>query len=201
MKQSIILLLAVLLLAGCSTSSISTVPKTVPNRPYARILTVFVDSDMDFYRLDAETYENYLAKCFNDLDHLQYRQQLERTFERNLTAAGTSIVRSSDVFEVNTEFSYDAFMNKVKETGAEAILLINLRNYWYSYSNNDDRDNSEPNASFNCYLVDLKTLEPVWLARSVVNGIIAGYDTINNNLARRVAAKLQKERYIYRPQY
>lgn len=201
MKQSPLLLLALFLLAGCSTASISTVPKTVPDRPYARILTVFVDSDMDFYRLDAETYETYLKKRFNDLDHLEYRQQLERTFGRNLTATGTGIVRSSEVFEVNTEVSYDAFMNKVKETGAEAILLVNLRNYWYSYDNDNDLDDSEPNASFNCYLVDLKTLEPVWLARSVVNGIIAGYDTLNNNLARRVAAKLRKERYIHRPQY
>lgn len=193
MKQSIILASMMLILSACSVGSISTVPREKPERPYARILTIFIDGGGNILRLDEATYESNIRLVFNNLDKLRYREQLEKTFARNITTTGTTIVQSSNIFEVNEDMNYQGFLQQVEKTNAQAILLVNLTAYWHEFDGNDE----EPNASFNCYLIDLDTKEPVWLAQSTISGIFAGFETLNNKLARKIGNKLRNEGFTY----
>ena len=55
-----------------------------------------------------------------------------------------------------------------------------------------------PNAGFNNYLYDVESNALVWKSNVVVWGSgLAGFDTLNNTLSRRISRKLQKENYIY----
>ena len=87
------------------------------------------------------------------------------------------------------------------ELDIDAVLVVNLTGYWQSsntsFYNGRPYQNIEPNAAYNCYLIDVETLKPCWMARTVVNGIWAGFDTLNNRMSQRVTNKLRQERFIY----
>ncbi|RAU83911.1 hypothetical protein [Pontibacter arcticus] len=207
MKTILPVLLSVLLLfSGCATTSTSTAKVRKTDKYYNGLMTLVVNTQIDFKGLDSLTYEEHIRGKFNNLENLTYRKQLEKTLARNFDRPGaqTRLVKSSDVFDLNTDLSYSQFLEKVRRTGVDGILFVKQSNYWYTTDyttihqtnvSNTFAD-SEPNAAFHTYLVDTNTLQPVWYADSQVYGISAGYDTLNNHLARSLFSKLRKDKYI-----
>ncbi len=200
-KLGFIFLIA--LLSGCASSKITAVVNEPTARPYAKFAVILTENDHDFYQLDPASYDKNIQPSFNKLDLIVFRDQLLKTFERNLGSEATQVIKSSELYPVNIPVSFTDFTGKINESGAEAILLINLKAYWEPnnfelYSRRESTDTS-PSALFNCYLIDVKSGKPVWIARSQVTGSFpSGYDTINNTLAKSVAKKLLAEGYIYR---
>ncbi|MCC9137135.1 hypothetical protein ACFSKU_20760 [Pontibacter silvestris] len=201
MKTLLPLFLTFLLLSGCATSSTYSAKVQKPEKHYVGIFTLVADIDADFSRLDSATYEDYIRGKFNNLEQSRFRNQLEKTLKNSLEKAQTRIVNTSDIFNLNTDVSYPEFLSQIKMTGVDGILFVNLRNYWHdatlvSSYGKTVIDDTEPNALFHSYLIDTQTLQPVWYAKSVVNGIYAGYNTLNNTLARQLTRKLRKDKYI-----
>lgn len=195
------------LLTGCAVSSISTVSNEKAVNPYNQVLTLYTDAEFNFYELDSITYEQHFRRKINNLSDYDYRKQLEKTLYRNLNSNQTRIVKSSEIFKVNEDLSYGEFKDKIQRAEVDAILIINMKNYWYTTSMKTDifgqqSLSEDPNAAFLSYLYDIQANKTVWMAKSVVSGMIyAGYETLNNTMARRVARKLSKGKYISEPQY
>jgi hypothetical protein len=203
MKTLYPLLLVLLFLTGCATSSTHTEKVEAPQKHYIGILTLVGNISEDFSRLDSASYETHIRGKFNNLELPKYRSHLENTLQQTLSErAQTRVVRSSDVFKINADVSYAEFLDVVKQTGVETILFVNLRSFWHTYSLSTDTNflnKPEPNALFHSYLIDTQTLEPVWYAQSVVNGVYAYYETLNNTFARQLYRNLRRDKYILVP--
>ncbi|WP_439181591.1 hypothetical protein [Carboxylicivirga taeanensis] len=205
-SKLVILYLLATLLTSCASSSIISVVKSPAEHPYSSMMVVFVTGD-SFKGFTEENYNNNVRGNFNNISYLKFREQLEKSLERNIGAGGfPRIVKSSEAFLPDEDYTYSQFLNKVKSSGSEAILVINLDGYWTSskyvttyYENSavtDERE--EPNSSYNVYLYDVNELaEYQWISEIVVNGIYAGYDTLNNYFSRRVAKRLRKDNFIH----
>jgi len=201
-----VLFVALFLLSGCATTSTSTAKVVKPEKYYIGLLTLVVDSQVDITKLDSATYEEHIRGKFNNLENSTYRKQLEKTLQRNFERpnAQTRLVKSSDIFDLNTDVSYSQFMEKVQEIGVDGILFVKKSNYWHStnyttvYDNNiaTTTADTQPNAAYHTYLIDTNSLLPVWYADSKVYGVYAGFDTLNNHLARSIFNKLRKDKYI-----
>lgn len=198
--------LVTLFLHSCASMDITSVPKSQPERPFSRVMIVCIETSDEMSQLDAPYFDENIRKKFNDIASLKFRTQLERTVDRNLGRNGfPEIIKSSEVFKVDEDYSFEQFYSEVKKTGAEAVLFINLRNYWMSdkyvtshYENTSVTTNeSEPNSSYYAYLYSFEDLQKyAWVGKINVSGIWAGYDTLNNYLARGIARMLRKEKYI-----
>ncbi len=201
-----VLFTALFILSGCATTSTSTAKVTKPEKHYIGLMTLVVNSQADISLLDSATYENYIRGRFNNLENSTYRKQLEKTLARNFVRPNAQIwlVKSSDIFDLNTDISYRQFMKKVQETGVDGILFVKQSNYWHTtnyttvYDDNiaTTTANTQPNAAYHTYLIDANTLMPVWYADSKVYGAFAGFDTLNNHLARSLFSKLRRDKYI-----
>ena len=93
-------------------------------------------------------------------------------------------------------------MAGIKSSGAEAILVLNRKNYWntfsYTVNYNTVSTNEKPNAMFIGYLINSENNHVVWASKSVIKAFtIAGYDMLNNKLANRLSSFLMRENYIY----
>jgi len=202
----LILLFIAILFTSCATSYITSVVKSQPEHPYSSIMLVCISGN-SFKGFTEENFNRYVQNNFNNVRHLKFRKQLEKALDRNLAPNGfPRIIKSSDVFKADETYTYEEFMAKVKRSGCEALLMINLKNYWYTtdyvtthYQHSSvTREDDEPNSSYDTYLYDVGDLENYkWIGQITVEGIYAGYDTLNNYLARRVANKLRKEKMIY----
>ena len=207
MKSILLLLLpGLLLFSGCATTSTSTAKVAKPEKHYIGLLSLVVNTQADISKLDSMTYEQHIRGKFNNLENSTYRKQLEKTLLRNFDRPNTQtrLVKSSDVFELNADISYSQFLEQVKKTGVDGILFVKQSNYWHStdyttvYNDNiaTTTENTQPNAAYHTYLIDTNTLKPVWYADSKVLGVYAGFDTLNNHLARSLFNKLRKDKYI-----
>lgn len=201
-----LLALCLLLLSGCAVTSTSTAKVKKPQKHYIGLMTLIVNSDADISQLDSATYEQHIRGKFNNLENDKYRRHLEKTLVRNLEhpSVQTRLVKSADVFDLNTDISYSEFLQKVRATGVDGILFVKQGNYWYNTSyttvhfeyTSSTTASSQPSTSYHTYLIDIDTLQPVWYANSLVEGISAGFDTLNNHLARSIFRKLRKDKYI-----
>jgi hypothetical protein len=199
MKRILVYLL-IQALFSCATSSISVQNLGNSKDHYDKIFTCIIDKPLTVHAFDSAFYEESVKDHFNNLGNLQVRKQLERTLKRNLGNALNEIVPSSDLFVVNENITYSDFKEHIKNAGAKAILLINEESSWdtpnYRVAGNSVQYSGEPNTAFHCYLIDAESGKIVWLSCCVVRGIWAGYDTLNNTLARRIANKLRESGYI-----
>ena len=202
LMKTFLLIIACLYLTGCASSKFTTVINNKTPYPYGKIMVLTIESNNDFYQLDSSSYSNTIQRSFNKIDNFDFRKQLERTVDKNLSSQNTSILKSSDFFQPNSETSYHDFLKALKESDAEAVLILNLKNYWnsnsYTINNNVISENQKPNALFIGYLVDLKDNKVVWAAKAVINAItIAGYDTLNSKLANKLGDNLSRGNYLY----
>ncbi|OKL41089.1 hypothetical protein [Pontibacter flavimaris] len=202
-----LLALCLLLLSGCATTYTTTAKVEKPQKHYIGMLSLVVNTTAEISQLDSLTYEQHIRGKFNNLENHRHRRQLEKTLARNIEqpSAQTRLVKSSDVFAMNTDISYSEFLQQVRATGVDGILLVKQSAYWhttnsyttvhYEYTSATTAD-TEPNAAYHTYLIDLDSLQPVWYANSTVSGISAGFDTLNNHLARSIFRKLRKDKFI-----
>ena len=187
-------------LVSCASSSISIQNLDSSKSHYNKILTCIIDKPLTVQAFDSAFYDGSVKERFNNLGNIQVRNQMERTLKRNLEISSTKIIPSSDLFVVNELTSYNDFKQRIEKAGVEAILLISEESSWstpnYTKVGNSIQYDGQPNTAFHCYLIDAKTGQVTWLGRCVVRGIFAGYDTLNNTLARRIANKLRESGYI-----
>jgi hypothetical protein len=205
-QRLVILFFLAVLLTSCASSSITSVVKSQGERPYSSIFVVFTTGN-NFKGLTEDNYNTHVRHNFNDISYLKFRKQLEKSLERNMSNGYfPRIIKSSEVFLPDEEYTYEQFQDKVKRSGCEAILLVNLDDYWTTsdyvttyYENTAvTKEREEPNSSYNVYLYDVNDLEEYkWISEIVVEGVYAGYDTLNNYFSRRVANRLRKDNFIH----
>lgn len=198
---------AFLLLNSCATSHMSAVTNVKPQHPYVNLMVLFVKNAPEIIHLDEATYNTHLKNKFNNLNDIKMRQQLEKAFAGSIETQATLVTRSSDHFAVGTEVGYQTFLAKLKETGAEGVIIVNnnarwIRNNYTTYGANSDvsftSNDPAPNAAFLCYLIDLNSNKPVWMSQTDVNGTsLDNNNTLANSLARKVGNNLKNEGYIY----
>lgn len=196
-----------LLLNACASMDITSVPKNPSQHPFSKIMVVCVETSDDLKQLNSEIFDSHIRGQFNDIENLKFRNQLERTLQRNLGRYGLpKVIKSSEIFNVDQDYTYEQFCDEIGKTGAEAVLLINTRNYWFSsryvtthYNHSSvTNEETEPNSTYYAYLYPASDLENyLWIGRINVSGIWAGYDTLNNYLARGVTRMMRKENYIF----
>ena len=190
----------------CASSYITQVVKLKPEQPYVNLMILYVENSSEINRLDETTFNAAIRHKFNNLNSLPVRRQLEKSFIRAVGISATQMNSASDFFEVGADYTFEAFMSKVKESGVEAVVVFNQNSYWRnvnSYTTTNQKGNnittteSSPNAGFLCYLLDVKTGASVWISKTTVNGTpIDGYDSMNNSLTRKVSWALIKGGYI-----
>jgi hypothetical protein len=187
-------------LYSCATSSLHSEAKKEVLQPYRSILTMYIEEPLTLHEFDSAFYTDNVRDRFNDLRTLPVRAQMEKTLKRNLSHPSTRVISSSEVLGVNEDLDYAVFKEKLEIANVEAILLVNEDQYWETYSYNrvghSIERNSEPNSAFHCYLVDVATGEVLWLGRCTVRGVFAGYENLNNMLARRVTRILKEKGYV-----
>lgn len=192
--------LVLLTLSSCATSSIHTEALKEVSKPYQRLLTLYIEKPLTLQHFDSTFYTDAVEDNFNDLRTLPVRAQMEKTLMRNLSYPQTQVISSSKIFGLNTAVDYALFRSKLDSTGADAILLINEDQYWethrYNRIGSSWTADSQPNSAFHFYLIEARSGEILWLGRCTVQGINAGYDVLNNMLARKVTRELKSKKYI-----
>ncbi len=190
-------------LAGCSTSHINYQTIHSPNHFYKNILVLYIEGDLNFHKLDEDTYQKGLMGRYNDLANIEYRNHLEKALSRNLNGPQTKVIQSNEVYPLNEPVPYREFLETMAVQHIDAILLINLNDYFYraypSYHSETGHyyQDSEPSASFLFYLIDAESLKPACMGVSRIYGLYAGYDTLNNKFAKGLAVKLHKEKFVF----
>lgn len=203
MKNIAWLIIAVILFTSCGTSKTISNSKNVPGGArYNKLFTVSINTKKPIYELNETVYNTLIKDSFSDLRRVKFRQQLEKSLDRNFSSPRRSLVKSSEVFKLNTANSYADFINKIDSSGIQALLIVNLTDYWQSKNYTIDGDQASSSAiqnssaGFNCYLVDMQSKKLVWSARSVVNAPETRIEVLNNTLARQLVAKLTKDGFI-----
>jgi hypothetical protein len=203
----IILIAIVFVLTGCASTSVTSIPKKKIDYPLSALMVVCIQSKEKVGGFNEGNYNKYIKNSFCSVNNLKMREQLEESMKRYLCPKGDypRIVTSYELFKPNEEYTYDEFMNEFNKTGCQGILLINTTDYWlttdYVTSHYDQvsvtRTSNKPNSANFTYLYDLtQSQDYIWIGKFDVEGIYAGYETVNNHLARKIASKLRKEKYI-----
>lgn len=182
------------LLASCGVS-LKVLDKRAPDKPFSRIMIIYVDDPFEFFALDSVTYDIGIKSCFRDTADFVVRNKVEELLSGRFSDFNTDIVKSADVFNVSVN-SYDDFQRQLDSLNIDAILLINLRrfdhstdivtgntrtvykssahygpgdNYRISNSSHTvsmpDTKSESTDATFKCYLIKSKDYLPVWSAR------------------------------------
>jgi hypothetical protein len=161
----------IFLLTGCATTSMKIMENKVPNRPFSKILTIYLDEACDIVPFDSTTYYICIKSSFVNPGKTPVRSKVEKLVAEDLATSKTVMVGSSDVFDMSTN-SYSDFKTQIKNRNIDAILVINFRNYNHSseYGNNIlphfgpsgygnvDYKKVTHNEGFDCFLFNAKTI-------------------------------------------
>jgi hypothetical protein len=131
MRPLFALLSSVFLLSGCAVSTITVLEKKETPKPFSKIMTVYIDNDIDFAVFDSLTYDICVRPAFMDTASLQTRGDMEGLLCENLSSPRSSVFRSSDLFGLDFN-SYKDFISEMDSMGADAFLLVHIHNYTYS---------------------------------------------------------------------
>lgn len=185
---------------SCATSHFHAETKVNLSQPVRSVFTLYIEEPLDLHVFDSSFFAETVNGRFNDLRTLPVRAQMEKTLKRNLSHPSTRVVASSELFGVNENFRYGEFRRRLDSAGVDAILLVNEEAYWetQSYSRVGYRRHvdTQPNSAFHCYLIDASTGKILWLGRCSVQGVFAGYENLNNLLARKVTRMLKDNGYL-----
>ena len=200
MKQLLALPLCILLFSACSVSSVAVLDKKEPNRPYTKILAIYLDEACDFTFFDSTTYNICIRSCFAKEGNLELRSRVETAIADNLATSGTAVLKSSDLPEEYTN-SYDNFQKGIDSLGIDAVLMIDFRNYTHNIQYAKYRPNvpyERFTAGFECYLMNSKSTNiPVWIAQLNRKGkTYSGKKGLNHSMAHKVSKSLKAAGYI-----
>ncbi|NOW94809.1 hypothetical protein [Mucilaginibacter sp. SG564] len=184
------------LVTGCGTT-LKTVTPTQADHTYKKIALTVINTHGELRDFSKQSFDSIVNPVFNNLKDIQIRTTLEEMFTRKLSSPATSIIKSSDVFKIHENVSYNDYLNRLQSSGAEAVLIIGLSTSWGSQTStthhNDTVTGSNPNFLFLYYLVDLKTAQQVWLGNDRV------IYRAENVSAGDVNRALYKSGYISKP--
>ncbi|WP_066632151.1 hypothetical protein [Labilibacter marinus] len=209
MIKNLYFVISILLLTSCASTSVQTLKKETLDKPYSSVLVLCIESDENVKQFDKANYIKYIQGEFNSFEESKYRDQLEKTIKRNLVSDNgfPNVITSGAMFKMDELYSYEEFQDRIKNSGCQSILLVNLKDYWtetkyvtdnYESGTSYTRERNEPNFNFYSYLFDAqKGGNYLWTANIVAEGIYAGYDTLNNHMARRLSNKLKKDKMVY----
>ena len=201
MRNGLIICILILL-NGCASSYVSYQNIEKPKDYYQKIFVVTLFNDILLKEFNEETYNNYFRDYLNNIDAMDRRSVMENSLENTIANSRTIITNSKDQFKVNVDVDYNAFMMAVNEFESEAILVINEKAYYYNVSerincNGDIRTTESPNAEFHAYLIDAKSLQPVWVGKIHSTGSQYDYTgSMYNSMCRKLNKKLIKEKFL-----
>jgi len=165
------LLLSISLGAGCS-STLKTVTSAQADHPYKKIALTVINTHGELKDFSKKSFDSIVNPVFNNLKDMQIRTTIEDKFAGKLSSPETSIIKSSDVFKIHENVSYTDYLDKLRSSGAEAVLIIGLSTSWGSQTStthhNETVTESNPNFLFLYYLVDLRSTQQVWLGNDRV---------------------------------
>ncbi len=179
------------LFAGCATPLIVTSKRPV-EKPFSRILAIYVDDPFEFSAFDSVTYDIGVRSCFRDSTDFPQRNRAETILYEQFDMTQTDVVKSADIFDKNLN-SYDDFRKQLDSLEIDAILLVNL--HGLNHSSGDNANNGglayssaggiplgggtvgktyigfnpfehsdATDATFQCYLIRRNEFFPVWTA-------------------------------------
>lgn len=207
MKKLLIYLTVALGVVSCGpTSELTYSPIVKPQAACRNVMTLFSIGATNFTMLDSAFYAKHLRNNFNKLDASQFRIRLEENLKQNLKGDETQITLSSDIYEVNKDYSFDEFKKIVDTSQLDAILYVNLVDIEYTKHESlsievkglDFSDaGTRAHCSYHIYLYDVKEAKVVWKAIATVWGSsYSGFESISKELARNLKKGLSKDGYI-----
>ncbi len=178
------LIFCMVFMAACSAPLMKVTDKKGVARPFTNVLVVYVSGNFDFNFLDSVTYNIAIKGYLGDTAAYAVRNEVETILSGELNSYHTHILKSSDLFSAGNN-GYDDFISETIRQSVEAVLIVDLGKYIhkayisntiYGYNRSLTtppsvfRKESVLDAGFQCYLVDLKSKLPVWIAQVEVKG-------------------------------
>ena len=157
------LLVFLFLGTGCGTT-LKTVTPTQADHPYKKIALTVIDTHDELRDFGKQTFDSIVNPVFNNLKDMPERTVLEDKFAGKLSSSETTIIKSSDVFKIHDNVSYADYLNRLRSSGVEAVLIISLNTHRsIIHDSNNTVTESNPSYSILYYLVDLTSAQQVWL--------------------------------------
>jgi hypothetical protein len=216
MRSLFALFISITLLSGCAVSTINVLEKKDTPKPFANILAIYVDGDIDFSVFDSTTYNICIRPGFVDTAGLAARITTEGLLSDGLSAPRSVFYKSSDIFGPTLN-SYGDFRAQMDSLRIDAILLIHLHRYTYTKHPLPDANYPlgpsggnfyvyskasgtyrTPNAAFACYLIRPNEYLPLWKAEVDVKGkgFINGKHILRADMVTKLEKTLVTEGYI-----
>ncbi len=204
MKNLLIVCVSILL-SGCASSYVSFQNIEKPSEEYQKIFILTVFNEIDIKTLNEETYDKYFRDNINNLKAMDNRRHMENALKNEISNPRTLITSSKDKFKVNIDVNYNEFISTVLECETEAILLINETEYYYKVSERISksgyiRKSESPKAVFQAYLIDMNSMQPVWVGKIYSSG--TQWDdstTIYKSMSKKLNKQLIKENILLPP--
>lgn len=213
MRSLSVLFFTITLLSGCAVSTIKVLEKKDTPKPFANILAIYVDGDIDFSVFDSTTYNICIRPSFMDTAGFETRSNTEDLLINGLSAPRSVFSKSTDLFGLNFS-SYSYFVAEMDTLHIDAILLLHLHRYTYtprgsvsstyplgptgSFYIRPEISYNTPNAAFACYLIRPHEFLPVWRAEIDVKGkgMVNGKHVLKTDMITRIEKNLVTEGYI-----
>jgi hypothetical protein len=211
MKNLFTLACGVLLFSACTETRFTARTKKEPTMPYTKVLAIYLEQACDFSLFDSTAYNICARSSFLNSDGFELRSRMESRVKKHLTTRGTSVLRSSDIFNIDyNDYSY--FRKVIDSLGIDAVLMIGLRSHSHeermtpaipaSRSNNYNYTPPQPyktlNAFFICDLFNTKSIyTPIWTAEIEEKGErFTGANGLNRKMTKKVTESLKASHYI-----
>lgn len=204
MKNLLIICLSIFV-SSCASSYISFENIEQSKKAYQQIFVVSLFNDINLKTLNETTYDTYFRDNINNIADMDSRKIMENCIYDKIANSRTLLTKSTDKFKVNVDVNYSDFMHTLKESQCKAILVVNQTSYYYEVSeritsNGEIRKSESPNAVFHAYLVDVKSLKPIWVGKISSSGTSWDYaGTIYNSMSKRLNKRLIKEHFLMPP--
>ncbi|MBB6108504.1 hypothetical protein [Mucilaginibacter lappiensis] len=188
------LLLTISLGSSCGTT-LKTVTPIQADHPYKKIALTVIDTHDELRDFSKQSFDSIVNPVFNNLKDMPERTVLEDKFAGKLSSSETSIIKSADVFKIHENISYADYLNRLRNSGAEAVLIISLNTHRaIIHDSNNTVTGSNPSYSILYYLVDLTSAQQVWLGNDRV------VFPVENVSAGDVNRALYKAGFISKPE-
>ncbi|MGQ1910822.1 hypothetical protein ACT3CE_13680 [Marinifilum sp. RC60d5] len=204
MKNLLIICLS-FFVSSCASSYVTFENIEEAQKAYQQIFVVSIFNDINLKTLNRETYNDYFRDNINNIENMDSRKIMENCIYDKIANSRTLLTRSSQEFKVNVDINYSDFMQKLKESDCSAILVVNQTSYYYDVSERinsygEIKKSESPNAVFHAYLVDAKSLQPVWVGKIYSSGTSWDYaETIYNSMSKRLNKRLIKDHFLMPP--
>ena len=200
--RNVLIIYVLILSNACASSYVSYQSIEKPKDYYQKIFVVTLFNDILLKEFNEETYNSYIRDYLNNIDAMDRRNVMEHSLKNTIANSRTILTNSKDQFKVNVDVDYNDFMMTLNDFESEAILVINEKAYYYNVSerincNGDIRTTESPNAEFHAYLIDAKSLQPVWVGKIHSTGSQYDYTgSMYNSMCRKLNKKLIKEKFL-----